>query len=316
VGIEQVLEELRVNRGTFPHEAVQAAVQKREEIVPHLLDIVKYTTANAEALRGDATYFAHFYAMFLLAQFRETRACPLLVEFFSLPRDVTRDLTGDIATEDLPSMLASVCGGDSSLIKLLAEDVNANEFIRGSALTAILAMVASDQLTREEAVGYYRSLLKGRLEREHSQVWNSLAACCADLCAEEVIDEIRRAYDEGLVDPGYCTLEEIERDIAHGREAALNRLRRNSHLQLVDDTIKEMERWDCFRQEGGKPAARPEADTEIGPFQDTEAVHSGEGTVGLPEPPEAMRRKQATVGRNQPCPCGSGKKYKKCCGTT
>ncbi|MFQ5648637.1 MAG: SEC-C metal-binding domain-containing protein, partial [bacterium] len=20
------------------------------------------------------------------------------------------------------------------------------------------------------------------------------------------------------------------------------------------------------------------------------------------------------VGRNQPCPCGSGKKYKKCCG--
>ncbi len=25
-------------------------------------------------------------------------------------------------------------------------------------------------------------------------------------------------------------------------------------------------------------------------------------------------RKQPTVGRNDPCPCGSGKKYKKCCG--
>ena len=25
-------------------------------------------------------------------------------------------------------------------------------------------------------------------------------------------------------------------------------------------------------------------------------------------------RKEATVGRNDPCPCGSGKKYKKCCG--
>ena len=24
--------------------------------------------------------------------------------------------------------------------------------------------------------------------------------------------------------------------------------------------------------------------------------------------------KQETVGRNDPCPCGSGKKYKKCCG--
>jgi len=25
-------------------------------------------------------------------------------------------------------------------------------------------------------------------------------------------------------------------------------------------------------------------------------------------------RKEKTVGRNDPCPCGSGKKYKKCCG--
>ena len=25
-------------------------------------------------------------------------------------------------------------------------------------------------------------------------------------------------------------------------------------------------------------------------------------------------RKGAKVGRNDPCPCGSGKKYKKCCG--
>jgi SEC-C motif-containing protein len=26
------------------------------------------------------------------------------------------------------------------------------------------------------------------------------------------------------------------------------------------------------------------------------------------------RRAQPKVGRNEPCPCGSGKKYKKCCG--
>ena len=25
-------------------------------------------------------------------------------------------------------------------------------------------------------------------------------------------------------------------------------------------------------------------------------------------------RKEVKVGRNDPCPCGSGKKYKKCCG--
>ena len=32
--------------------------------------------------------------------------------------------------------------------------------------------------------------------------------------------------------------------------------------------------------------------------------------LNWPKPQEADKK----VGRNQPCPCGSGKKYKKCCG--
>ena len=37
------------------------------------------------------------------------------------------------------------------------------------------------------------------------------------------------------------------------------------------------------------------------------SVNHGEGTVRKP-----VTSKK--VGRNDPCPCGSGKKYKKCCG--
>jgi len=32
------------------------------------------------------------------------------------------------------------------------------------------------------------------------------------------------------------------------------------------------------------------------------------------EKPQTVRRQMAKIGRNDPCPCGSGKKYKKCCG--
>ncbi len=31
---------------------------------------------------------------------------------------------------------------------------------------------------------------------------------------------------------------------------------------------------------------------------------------------QPIRREGEKVGRNAPCPCGSGKKYKKCCGAT
>jgi preprotein translocase subunit SecA len=34
-------------------------------------------------------------------------------------------------------------------------------------------------------------------------------------------------------------------------------------------------------------------------------------TAGKKQP---VKRAEAKVGRNDPCPCGSGKKYKKCCG--
>jgi preprotein translocase subunit SecA len=33
--------------------------------------------------------------------------------------------------------------------------------------------------------------------------------------------------------------------------------------------------------------------------------------IGAPAPPSPAR--MAKAGRNEPCPCGSGKKYKKCC---
>jgi SWIM/SEC-C metal-binding protein len=31
--------------------------------------------------------------------------------------------------------------------------------------------------------------------------------------------------------------------------------------------------------------------------------------------PPVPRRSEKKAGRNDPCPCGSGKKYKKCCGS-
>ncbi|NMA65739.1 MAG: preprotein translocase subunit SecA [Clostridiaceae bacterium] len=39
-----------------------------------------------------------------------------------------------------------------------------------------------------------------------------------------------------------------------------------------------------------------------------------EATHGEPAEKRPKKREAAKVGRNEPCPCGSGKKYKKCCG--
>ena len=37
-------------------------------------------------------------------------------------------------------------------------------------------------------------------------------------------------------------------------------------------------------------------------------------TGAVPPKGQTVRRETPKIGRNDPCPCGSGKKYKKCCG--
>lgn len=51
------------------------------------------------------------------------------------------------------------------------------------------------------------------------------------------------------------------------------------------------------------------------PVQRQQRIELGRGDIGgQSEKPRTVRREGKKVGRNEPCPCGSGKKYKKCCG--
>jgi len=47
----------------------------------------------------------------------------------------------------------------------------------------------------------------------------------------------------------------------------------------------------------------------------TQRAVVSEDEAPIPDAPvEQVKKKEQGVGRNDPCPCGSGKKYKKCCG--
>jgi len=70
----------------------------------------------------------------------------------------------------------------------------------------------------------------------------------------------------------------------------------------------------------GQPVPQPLPRTQSGPVPGRENLgigrHDGEenGEAELQLVIPASRREPAKVGRNDPCPCGSGKKYKNCCG--
>lgn len=59
--------------------------------------------------------------------------------------------------------------------------------------------------------------------------------------------------------------------------------------------------------------AEPEVIDELQKPKEQNLIFSGSGD-GEPPKKKPIKRESGKVGRNDPCPCGSGKKFKKCCG--
>ncbi|MCX8018434.1 MAG: SEC-C metal-binding domain-containing protein, partial [Rhodocyclaceae bacterium] len=83
--------------------------------------------------------------------------------------------------------------------------------------------------------------------------------------------------------------------------------RKETHHRYPANALTETEWWSCFEdKDAPRPTYRlPEWLTRLVPEPaSARTIHSG-GTY---------QRETPKVGRNDPCPCGSGKKFKKCCG--
>jgi hypothetical protein len=208
-------------------------------------------------------------------------------------------LFGDTITEGLSQVFASVYDGNPAPLHGLLENEQVNEFVRSAALNTFLVLEHTDQMPRDTVLEYIRSLFHGKLQRTPSYAWSSLVCVVADLPAPELLEDVRQAYADGFVDTMVADLEGIERD------ANAPKPRRRDRQHLITDAIAEMEWWASFHPEDSWPKKMPNTD------------------IPMPSPPPHVPTSYAApkpyvsepkIGRNDRCPCGSGKKYKKCCG--
>ena len=302
--ISEILNELGTYTGRFPKAAVQAAIEQREAITPELLRLVETIAADPVMAAQHKADMLPIFALYLLAQFREVRAYEPIVKLLSGPGDTAENLIGDTVAEGLDQILASVFDGNPGPLQGLVQNPEVDEFVRGSAIQTFVVLVDTGRMPRDEVVGYFRSLFREKLEREHSQAWNELISLAAKLPAPELLEEVRQAYARGFADPEYVSLEDIERDfVTHqSREKST----------LITDAISEMEWWACFDSKHTMfphqpaPEAPPVNPPPVSAYQPPPEPVSY-------EPPTPVRR-EPKIGRNEPCPCGSGKKFKKCCG--
>ncbi|MEL7235449.1 MAG: DUF1186 domain-containing protein, partial [Chloroflexota bacterium] len=158
MNVTEIISAFKRPMGTFPLEAVQAAVADPEAVTQGLLNELKHAIQNPDTLLKDEEYMGHLFAMYLLAQFREERAYPLIVDFISLDPETVDLLLGDTVTEGLAAILASVCGGNIEPLKQVIEDENIYELVRSTTIKTIAILVAKDVIARDVALDYFKSL--------------------------------------------------------------------------------------------------------------------------------------------------------------
>ena len=132
------------------------------------------------------------------------------------------------------------------------------EYGRSAGVTALALLAAWAEVPRESIVAWFLWLAQEGLEREPSQVWNSLAAGSADIEALPLFPELRRAYDDGLIEPQFMNPSELDHVEAAPRGSVLEATRERHPPS--DDVVGATAWWGRLTRR--RDRQRPQGPTE------------------------------------------------------
>jgi hypothetical protein len=302
VELDRIVGALDTAGHKLPVAAIREARQHRDLVVPRLIEVLKH--ASCEARAGNLPEGqAHFFAIMLLTEFRAHEAFPAIMEAISLPDDLPGHLFEDVITEDLPRILALFVADAPDELDRLIADPNINEYVRWSAARTYLFLVRDGKLSRKDAVRRLQDQLKAAMDRTEEFIVGVLISEMTDFFPQEALADIREAFDRDLVDQSLIRWKHVDKYIAAG-EVGMHKALDRCEPTGIDDTIEELRHWAAFSEETSKPSEMPVPQPHF--VKPREPLESALAALSSPH-----RRR---VGRNDPCPCGSGKKFKKCCG--
>lgn len=251
--VQQILHVLnRDDIREYPREAIGQALQYEKDLTPHLIAILENLLSDHKSFMKREGFFGHNFAMSLLGHFGNQDAHEVIVKIMALPRDVLDHLFGDMITEDFPRILYQTCGGRYEKIKELVLNKKADEFVRGSAMKALVFGVLLDDLPRSETLVFFRGLFTGSESRDSSHFWCAAASCVYELYPEELMDTIQDAYERGLIWPGYIGVETFDKALSKDQSSFLRNMKQHLKLGIRDDFHGYMSWWACFHEDSSR----------------------------------------------------------------
>jgi hypothetical protein len=273
----------------LPGFAIGQCAARFEEAGPALRDVLT-RAADGEALSADDKNLL-FRGVYLLGSARDQLACQPLLRLLRHPQDELDEFFGSAKTEGMPRILAGVFDGDAEALFSLIADRRVDEYLRHSALAAATFLTWDGRIERDRMRRFLEQFYKERLAEDEEYVWIGWLEAIGLLGLRDMTPLVDAAWNEGRIssETERSYFDDDLRD-AEERPNDIERLK-EQNMGYIDDVLEALEWF---------PDPADEDDPPIWP-------QTGWGFT------EPVVNPMRNVGRNDPCPCGSGKKFKKCC---
>jgi hypothetical protein len=290
---ESLLEALR-SQATLPAVEVAFATLYAEEIEPDILALLD--RACVEDLDHPSGQLL-FRGLHILGGRQFPRGCPALIKFLRGPPSRVDDLLGDAVTETLTRIIAGMFDGEVERLLALVTDLDVDEFVRDAAIGALAFLAFSEQVDRTAATEFLARFDLERTAPPGDVTWYSWMIAVALLGLDDFSQRVHLAFEDGRIAADIADVGDFRKLLADARERPDDATRfEDENWGYIEDVVVALERFVHGSDDDGDEFA-------------------GDESSYWPQPNDHLpvRNPWRGVGRNDPCPCGSGKKFKKCC---
>lgn len=280
----------------FPKAAMAAAGERRDELTPVFVELIGRVGRQPVSSMRDADLIALIPVFYLLGEWRVTHAYRPLLRLLRRPTRALDHTLGDAVTEASFRVIAGTFDGDLQPLFDAVLDQRADDFARGSLMSALVLIAELHPDQRPSIEGFFRSFRERHLKAS-TEMLLAWTEAISDLGLEDMAEAVRELFDKGLIPKDCCDFSDFLEDLHATRDG--NGVTSNSRYEqgLITDSIAELSKWHCYTDA----------------FFEQQKAHKVSNDLRVAPWTELFKNPAQPVGRNDPCPCGSGKKYKKCC---
>lgn len=285
--VQKAIKEITYRTKNFPEKQFQIISENKDLVIPYLNSAIDKAIAEGDGL--DVKYQLHFYAIFLLGQFQEKKSFPKIMELLSLDQEVLDNLIGDALTSGLSDILYNTYNGDLELVEASIKNPGINEFARSSMLKVLGQLYMDGSLEKGELQDFIREIVYDK-EEIGDYIYTELIYTMCGCHFVDMLPEIRRLFKDGRID-GFSF---------EGYEECVDMMfeyREENFCKAPINAADMLRSWSMFEESPQNNLTKKDME---------KSFHKAMVQLSKPE-------KKIKIGRNDPCPCGSGKKYKKCC---